>query len=84
MPAFVSIAGIVFGGASNQVGAFNGQNIQNAWDSHAPNISAAGSSLGQYTVKHVANAILYNNMLIGQPTMDADWKDNGSPQWQGF
>ncbi len=83
MAAFVSfVGGVQFGGSSNQVGVWSGQNMQNAWDSNSPNTSAMGTLMGQFSAQFGA-APLYNFQPGGQPVFDNDLKDNVSPQLQG-
>ncbi|MCL6547740.1 MAG: hypothetical protein K6T30_02395 [Alicyclobacillus sp.] len=79
MSAIVEIGSIWVGGASNCAGLFNGQNMQNNWDSHAPNISAAGVMMGGGSAYVSWLTGLWVRSVIGQPLADQDWKLNGSP-----
>ncbi len=79
MSASVSIGMIQIGSATNQVGIFSGQNMQNNWDSHAPTISATGDTSGNYNVTICQYAMLWNQSALGQATFDQDAKLNGSP-----
>ena len=83
MAAIVNKGFIQFGGSSNQVGVFSGQNMQNGWDSHSPNLSVLGTMLGPFSVQAAAFAQLNNSMLVGQPILSQELKDNASPLFQG-
>lgn len=83
MSAIVNVGPIVIGGASNGVGVFNGQNMQNDWDSHAPNISTLGPMMGNSSAQWSMYAALWINTAVGQPTFDQDFKANNSPMWIG-
>ena len=83
MPAFVTIGPLQIGSASNQVGLFSGQNMQNAWDSHSPNVSTMGVMMGQSCTQWTGFAPFYNWMLMGQPLLDSDVKVNYAPLIQG-
>jgi len=81
--AFVNVGAVQFGGSSNQVSVFNGQNMQNAWDSHSPNVSTTGTAMGQLDMQNTGVAFLNNIMGIGQPIVDPDFKNNGAPMVVG-
>jgi hypothetical protein len=83
MSATVQIGRILIGGAANCVGVFNGQNMQNDWDSHAPNLSAFAGIHGDHCMALFQHCTLYNSTAIGQPTFDADTKMNQSPMYIG-
>lgn len=83
MPALVSIGMIQIGSASNQVAVFSGQNMQNAWDSNAANISTLGTLMGQYSIEYSRIAVMNNMMRSGQPLIDCDTKLNDAPLMQG-
>ncbi|MBX5437291.1 MAG: hypothetical protein IRZ33_08740 [Alicyclobacillaceae bacterium] len=83
MSAFVEIGQIWIGGASNGAGLFNGQNMQNDWDSHAPHISAGGVLMGGACVFQSWLTGLWMWTLVGQPLVDQDWKMNGAQMWIG-
>lgn len=83
MAAVVNLGAVQFGGSSNQVGVFNGQNMQNAWDSNSPNLSATGTLMGQFSAQWSVAAVVNAFMPVGQPVFDNDLKDNGSPQLEG-
>ncbi len=83
MAAVVNIGGLQFGGSSNQVGVYNGQNMQNAWDSNSPSTSATGTLNGMGSTKIVGAAVLYNYALAGQALIDSDIKNNASPAAEG-
>ena len=82
MAAFVGTGPIMFGGSSNGVGVFNGQNMQNAWDANSPNTSVNGTMMGQLDVQNAMWAILNNVTGVLQPIFDNDIKDN-APQVEG-
>jgi hypothetical protein len=79
MAAVVNLGGIQFGGSSNQVGVYNGQNMQNGWDSNSPNASVLGPLMGQWSFQWAGAAPFLNVMPGGQPTFDNDIKNNASP-----
>ncbi len=83
MAAIITVGGIQFGGSTNQVGVFNGQNMQNGWDSNSPNTSVLGSLLGQFSLEFVFAAPFYNIQPGGQPVFDNDLKNNASPLAEG-
>lgn len=83
MAAVVNLGGVQFGGSSNQVGVFNGQNMQNGWDANSPNTSVLGTMYGQLSWQGTWFAPLYNFAPGNQPTFDNDLKDNVSPLLQG-
>ncbi|MCL6445427.1 MAG: hypothetical protein K6T83_18540 [Alicyclobacillus sp.] len=83
MAAFVNVGAIQFGGSSNGVGVFNGQNMQNAWDANSPNTSNFGTIMGQLDLQYAALAIFNNGMALGQPVFDNDIKENAAPQVEG-
>lgn len=84
MPAFVNLGGIQFGGSSNQVGVYSGQNMQNGWDSNSPNLSLFGTAMGQYCWQGSEIAVL-NAIAPGTDNViDNDVKVNGSPLLQGL
>jgi hypothetical protein len=83
MGAIVNVGGIAFGGSSNQVGVFSGQNMQSGWDSNSPNLSTLGTLMGSGSLQYVYIAGSNNWMLIGQPTNDNDLKNNASPLIEG-
>jgi len=83
MAAQIQIGNIRIGAAANCVGLFNGQNMQDNWDSHAPNISASGGITGDGGYMTTYSTTLWNKMLVGQPLLDADYKSNASPLWIG-
>lgn len=83
LAAFVNVGGIIFGGSSNQVGSYSGQNMQNGWDSNSPNLSLMGTQMGQMSVQWTAFSQLNSGMVVGQPVFDNDLKDNASPLLQG-
>lgn len=78
MSASVSIGFIQIGSASNQIGVFSGQNMQNNWDSHAPNSSSVGSVSGNHCLTICQYAVLWNRSEMGQAIFDQDIKLNGS------
>ena len=82
MAAFVTVGAIAFGGVSNDVGVFTGQNMQNGWDSHSPNLSVMGVMMGNMDIEWAGLAQLNNAMPIGQPIVDSDIKNN-APMVQG-
>jgi hypothetical protein len=79
MAGFVTVVSVEFGGSSNGVGVYNGQNMQNAWDVNSPNVSGGGTTMGQYTIKNEAFIILNNTTGVSQPVVDSDLKGN-APQ----
>lgn len=83
MAAFVNVGGIVYGGSSNQVGTYNGQNMQNGWDANSPNLSLFGTMMGPMDVQWSGFSQFNNGMLVGQPTLDSDIKNNASPLAEG-
>ncbi len=83
MAAFVTVGGVQFGGSTSQVGVYNGQNMQNGWDSNSPNTSSLGTLLGQFSVEYAISAPLYNFQPGGQPIFDNDIKHNISPSMEG-
>lgn len=83
MAAIVNIGGFQFGGSSNGVGVYSGQNMQNAWDANSPNTSNFGTQMGQMDVMISAWAMLNDWMFIGQPVFDNDIKNNADPMLQG-
>lgn len=83
MAAVVNLGGIQFGGSSNQVGVFSGQNMQNGWDANSPNASVFGALMGQWSVQWSGAAPFYNLMPGGQPVIDNDLKNNASPLLEG-
>lgn len=83
MAALVSIGTISIAGSSNCTGIFNGQNMQNNWDSHAPAMTALGGMMGNWDVKTAYVCRLESQSLLGQPTYDQDIKANASPMWMG-
>ncbi|MCL6517681.1 hypothetical protein [Alicyclobacillus sp.] len=84
MAAFINLGAVVFGGAnSNQVLVASGQNIQNAWDSHSPNLSNLGTVMGSGSLQWVGSAWFNNWMPVGQPITDPDLKNNGNGLLQG-
>ncbi|MCL6547741.1 MAG: hypothetical protein K6T30_02400 [Alicyclobacillus sp.] len=83
MAAIVNLGAVQFGGSSNGVGVFNGQNMQNAWDANSPNISVAGTMYGQAELAWNVWLVMNNWMPVGQPVLDNDIKDNASPQLEG-
>ncbi len=83
MAAFVTVGGVQFGGSSNQVGVFNGQNMQNGWDSNASNTSLLGTLMGQFSVGFALVAPFINVQPGGQPIFDNDLKNNASPLVEG-
>lgn len=84
MAAMVSIGTIAIGGSSNCTGIFSGQNMQNNWDSHAPNISSLGTMMGTWNYTNVYLARLDNQSVFNQPIYDQDSKTNASPMWMGL
>lgn len=83
MAAIVNIGGFQFGGSSNGVGVYSGQNMQNAWDTNSPNTSNFGTQMGQMDVQYSGVAILNDWMFVGQPVFDNDIKSNGAPMIEG-
>jgi hypothetical protein len=83
MAAVVNLGGVQFGGSSNGVGVYNGQNMQNAWDTNSPNTSNLGTIMGQFSLQVNFVALMNNNMPIGQPILDNDFKTNGTPMVEG-
>ncbi|MDQ0189656.1 hypothetical protein JI721_09235 [Alicyclobacillus cycloheptanicus] len=83
MAAIVNIGGFQFGGSSNGVGVFSGQNMQNAWDANSPNTSNYGTQMGQMSAQYAVWAVLNDWMWIGQPVLDNDIKNNGAPMLEG-
>jgi len=83
MAAIVNLGGVSFGGATNQVGVFNGQNMQNAWDSNAGNISVTGTLMGQFSAQYSVISNMNNWMGLGEPIIDNDIKNNGTPMIVG-
>lgn len=83
MAAIVNLGGVNFGGSSNQVGVFNGQNMQNAWDANASNISSMGTLMGQFSVQYAWVTNVNTWMVSGQPILDNDIKNNGTPMIEG-
>lgn len=79
MAAICNTGGVIFGGSSNQVGVFDGQNMQNGWDSHSPNLSVLGTVMGQFDYQVVPITQLNNAMGVGQPIIVQNVKNNGSP-----
>ena len=83
MTATISIGRIIVGSATNCVGVFNGQNMQNDWDSHAPVTTCIGALTGNHSQSHSVLAYVWTHSVIGQATLDQDWKCNGSPMLIG-
>lgn len=83
MASVVNLGAIQLGSATNNIGFFNGQNIQNAWDSHSPNLSNMGTLMGSFSVEFTCVALFSNIMPIGQPIIDSDIKNNASPSIEG-
>ncbi|WP_026962333.1 hypothetical protein [Alicyclobacillus herbarius] len=83
MAAIVNLGGIVFGGSSNQVGVFSGQNMQNGWDANSPNLSLLGTNYGQFAFEYTMFGALNTWMAVGQPTLDNDLKNNATPMLEG-
>jgi hypothetical protein len=83
MSANVQIGRILIGGASHCVGVFNGQNMQNDWDSHSPTISSFAGIYGNHSLALFQQCSMYNAAVIGQPTLDQDTKTNQSPMYIG-
>lgn len=79
MSALVQIGHVQIGGASNQVGVFDGQNMQIAWDSHSPGVSALGIMMGRYNATSCMHASVLIQTAVGQPIVDNDIKLNASP-----
>jgi len=78
MSAMVSIGWVNVGAATNGTGVFNGQNMQNDWDSHAPSISSSGDIAGNWGRYFSVYTILWNINEIGQPIVDSDTKMNNN------
>lgn len=83
MSAIVNLGGIQFGGSTNQIGVYNGQNMQNAWDSNSPSMSVGGPLEGMCSTKIIGTAVLYNYSIAGQALFDSDIKNNASPVAEG-
>ncbi len=83
MSANVSIGYIQVGSASNAVGIFSGQNMQNSWDSHSPLMSAMGGLAGSHSMKTCQYVIMLSQSVLGQATFDNDSKLNGTKLWVG-
>lgn len=83
MAAIVNVGGVQFGGSSNQVGLFNGQNMQNAWNANSGNISNYGTAMGQMSVQYAWVAVMNNWMPVAEPVIDSDFKNNGTPMLEG-
>jgi hypothetical protein len=83
MPANVQIGYIVIGSAANAVGVFNGQNMQNDWDSHSPSTATIGMTMGNHSLVVSQFAYMWNMNKVGQPLFDQDTKANGSPMLIG-
>jgi len=73
---YVQLGSIQSASWSDNVGVFSGQNIQNAWDSHAPSASSFGSMMGDFNYASCYLSLMYNRSVYGQPTYDADVKGN--------
>jgi hypothetical protein len=83
MSANVSIGFIQIGSAANAVGVFNGQNMQNNWDSHTPTLATIGGAFGNHDYMACQYATLSNRSELGQATFDNDTKLNGAKLWIG-
>ncbi|KYP80862.1 hypothetical protein [Ferroacidibacillus organovorans] len=83
MAAFVSVGAFQVASVANDVGFFYGQNVQNAWDSHAPLQMGAGFTMGNYDLMNNAGIVSNTPAAVLQPINDQDVKDNFSPSWQG-
>lgn len=83
MAAFVSVGAFSIATMTNDVGFFYGQNVQNAWDSHAPVQMGAGFAMGNWSVNGTAGTLSFSPSGVLQPINDQDVKDNFSPSWQG-
>lgn len=83
LAAVVNLGGVQFGGSSNQVGVYNGQNMQNGWDSNSPNMSVFGAAMGQLCLQGAWLAPFYAFTPGSQTIFDNDLKDNASPLLQG-
>lgn len=83
MSAMVNIGQVTVGSAANATGVFNGHNMQNDWDSHAPNISSTGGIMGNWSVESSHYALIWNTNNVGQPIADNDYKMNVNRVWIG-
>ncbi|MCL6632043.1 MAG: hypothetical protein K6T63_05355 [Alicyclobacillus herbarius] len=83
MPAFVQIGQLNIGGASNCVGVFSGQNMQNNWDANSPTVNAMGTMSGNASQKIALVAFVEDRWWLGQPVIDTDIKNNASPMITG-
>lgn len=79
MAAFIDIGPIKVGGTANSTGIFNGQNIEDNWDSHAPTITVFGGPYGNHTTQYAILVRASVNAVLGQPIFDDDIKANDSP-----
>ncbi len=83
MPAVVNVGGVQFGESAHQVGVYNSQNTQSAWNSNFPEISVLVPLEGIHSFEVAGTAIFYNHMPGGQTLFDSDIKNNASPVWEG-
>jgi hypothetical protein len=74
----VNLQTIQTGSMSDNVGIFSGQNIQNSWDSHTPNMISFGMVMGDYCIANCKFAGLWSRSFSGQATYDNDIKGNES------
>jgi hypothetical protein len=74
----VNLQAIEVGSLSNNVGVFSGQNIQNSWDSHTPNMVSFGVVMGDYCSANCKFAGLWSRSYSGQAMYDSDVKGNSS------
>lgn len=79
MGAVVNVGSIFIGSTANATGIFNGQNMQNDWDSHSSNMSTLGTMSGNRSIQASLYTVLWSTAVIGQPVLDQDIKANGSP-----
>lgn len=81
--AQVEIGRIMLGGASNCVGVFSGQNMQNDWDSHSHGVTSFGGIFGDRCYAFFQQCSLVNTSQTGQILFDHDTKLNQSPMYVG-
>lgn len=79
MATAVRIGSIQVSTVTNNAGFFNGQNMQNNWDSHAPTIGSRGGVFGNRNLAITGQSLFTNQNVAGQPLLDQDLKANGSP-----